>query len=322
MKIFFVCDHSATEADMEYWLRKYVGDIAGSTAGGVEVVDDPQAATHILFLEIGDYRPRGLWFRNPIGKHPLVLRYPEKCYIWSYEDHPFTYLPGLYVSMPREFFDPRLHRAFRYFHTNAERFPVPPERERDLLYNFVGGATSPIRRDIFGLPPRADAVVQEKLTYNAVRWADDEAVRGYIELLSRSKFTLCPAGSGTSSYRLFEALRAGSVPVIVSDRLVLPEGPDWARCSVRVPENEIATIPARLEAVQDVGAMRAAALKAHADFFSMERMLDHLARELAALGPADQRLARRHYARQQVRVGARRISGRIRRAFSRAGLTP
>jgi len=304
--IYFNCDHPRI-AGMEQHLHEYVDRIRTNTAQGVQVVDDPAVADYIVFLESGDYRPRGLWFRNPIRHHPLLRKFPQKCYMWSYEDHPFSYLPGLYASMPKEFFDPRLHRAFRYFHTNSERFPVPPERDRDLLYSFVGGATSPIRRAIFDLPPRSDALVQEKLTYNAVRWADDEAVSGYIDVLARSKFTLCPAGSATSSYRLFEALRAGSVPVIISDRLVLPAGPDWERCSVRVAENDIASIPARLQAIDNVGEMRQAALRAHQGYFATETMLDHLVRELRMLGPADQKLAQRHYVLHQSRVLARRI---------------
>ncbi len=296
---------------MEQHLRAYVDRIRGNSEERVLVVDDPGAADYIIFLESGDYRPRGLWFRNPIRHHPLLRKFPQKCYMWSYEDHPFTYLPGIYASLPREFFDPRLHRAYRYFHTNAERFPVPPERERDLLYNFVGGATSPIRRSIYKLPDRPDAVVQEKATYNAVRWADDDAVSGYIDLLARSKFTLCPAGSATSSYRLFEALRAGSVPVIISDRLVLPEGPDWSRCSVRVAEADIASIPARLEALGNVAEMRAAALLAHREYFALERMLDHLVRELRILGPADQKGARHHYVRHQLTTVVRRLKQKI-----------
>jgi hypothetical protein len=140
--------------------------------------------------------------------------------------------------------------------------------------------------------------------------------------LARSKFTLCPAGSGTSSYRLFEALRAGSVPVIISDRLVLPEGPDWEACSVRVAEKEIASIPARLEAIADVASMRAAALKTHAEYFSSERMLDHLVRELRHLGPADQKKARRHYAWHHAHMAARRVWNKARLARSPMGTTP
>lgn len=314
--IYFNCDHPRI-VGMEQHLHEYVDRIRHNTAEGVEVIDSPEDADYIIFLEVGDYRPRGLWFSNPIRHHSLVQRFPAKCYMWSYEDHPFTYLPGLYASMPREFFDPKLHRAYRYFHTNSERFPVPPEKERDLLYNFVGGATSPVRRAIFNLPKRPDALVQEKATYNAVRWADDEAVSGYIEVLSRSRFTLCPAGSATSSYRLFESLRAGSVPVIISDRLVLPEGPDWSRCSVRVAEKDIASIPERLEAIADVEVMRAAAWGAHEKYFAFERMLDHLVRELSHLGPADQQKARQHYVQHQSCVVAKRIWSKAKRDFSR-----
>jgi hypothetical protein len=147
--------------------------------------------------------------------------------------------------------------------------------------------------------------------YNSLKHAPDEAVREYITVLARSQFTLCPAGSATSSFRLFEALRAGSVPVIISDDLVLPEGPDWAKCSVRIEEKNISQIPRILESIADPGVMSQAAKKAHEDFFSLERILDHLARELVALGAADQDLARRCYRREQAEKLWARIKRRV-----------
>ena len=57
---------------------------------------------------------------------------------------------------------------------------------------------------------------------------------------------LCPRGEGTSSIRLFESLRMGRPPVIISDQWVPPEGPAWDTFSVRIPERRIHTIPDRL----------------------------------------------------------------------------
>ena len=58
---------------------------------------------------------------------------------------------------------------------------------------------------------------------------------------------LCPSGVSPSTVRLFEVMKTGRVPVIISDEWVPPEGPDWASFSVRVPESELETIPALLE---------------------------------------------------------------------------
>lgn len=45
----------------------------------------------------------------------------------------------------------------------------------------------------------------------------------YINILSQSKFSLCPSGSGPNSIRIWESMSYGSIPVILADTLILPE---------------------------------------------------------------------------------------------------
>ena len=40
--------------------------------------------------------------------------------------------------------------------------------------------------------------------------------------MNDSKYTLCPSGSGPNSIRLWEALAVGSLPIVLSDNLDLP----------------------------------------------------------------------------------------------------
>jgi len=309
--LYFVTDHWVLEG-ARHWLGKYVDELRSQSSEEVSLTDDPAQATHILFLDAGRQRTR-FWTPNHLRRHQLVRAYPEKSYIWCTEDQPASYLPGLYVSMPRRFFDPQIHRAFRYFKLNTERLPVPASSSRDLLYCFLGAPTATVRRKILALPHPADALVQEKLNYNHQRWAEDDVVGPYVEVLARSKFTLCPPGSATSSYRLFEAMRAGSVPVIISDELVLPEGPDWQSCSVRVGEAEVSGIEKILRGVPDPEAIGRSAQVEFGRFFSAENMLRHLARELMALGPANQRLSGRNYRRSQAATAVERVCAKLRR---------
>ena len=68
---------------------------------------------------------------------------------------------------------------------------------------------------------------RRRQTPSARRDADreaDEAER-YTRLLFLSTFSLCPSGSGPNSIRLWESLAAGSIPVVLSDRLSLPPVP-------------------------------------------------------------------------------------------------
>ena len=48
-----------------------------------------------------------------------------------------------------------------------------------------------------------------------------EQAREYVEALVQSEFTICPTGSGPNSIRIYEALAAGSIPIILTRELDL-----------------------------------------------------------------------------------------------------
>lgn len=50
-----------------------------------------------------------------------------------------------------------------------------------------------------------------------------ERENNYRRILSSSKFTLCPRGTGPGSIRFWEALASGSIPILISDSIKLPE---------------------------------------------------------------------------------------------------
>ena len=55
--------------------------------------------------------------------------------------------------------------------------------------------------------------------------------RRFVELMSRSVFALCPRGYGRTSYRMYEALQLGCIPVYIHDEPWLPYADelDWRR---------------------------------------------------------------------------------------------
>ena len=53
---------------------------------------------------------------------------------------------------------------------------------------------------------------------------DKKREERYKEVLSKSLFSLCPRGTGHGTIRLFESLRSGCIPVILSDGYKLPVG--------------------------------------------------------------------------------------------------
>jgi len=68
-------------------------------------------------------------------------------------------------------------------------------------------------------------------------------VLDYAGILGDSHFCLCPKGASSYTSRVFEALFAGCVPVILSDDLRLPfdEQANWANFSIRWPMNRTGT---------------------------------------------------------------------------------
>ena len=97
------------------------------------------------------------------------------------------------------------------------------------------------RHQVLGEPIAADA-------------AADDRTRRYNALLSSSRFSLCPAGAGANTLRLWESLAAGAVPVLCGPAPALPCGGtladiDWDAIVLRVADDEIADLPRRLAAV-------------------------------------------------------------------------
>ncbi|MFL6530832.1 MAG: exostosin family protein, partial [Chthoniobacterales bacterium] len=72
--------------------------------------------------------------------------------------------------------------------------------------------------------------------------------RAYADVTKATKFVLCPRGIGASTIRLYETMRMGRAPVILSDSWVAPDGPRWDEFSIRIPESDVSQIPRLLEA--------------------------------------------------------------------------
>ena len=75
----------------------------------------------------------------------------------------------------------------------------------------------------------------------------------FLELGRVSKFTLCPRGYGKTSFRLYEAMWMGSVPVYIYDDPWLPytDKLDWSKFCVLCHRSEIPTLYDRLRSISD-----------------------------------------------------------------------
>lgn len=240
---------------------------------------DPDAADLILFTQCHNVD----WRLRAIRSHPLTRRFRSKVMVYDQRDRPWRSFPGVYVSTPASQFDDRSQRAWGYPRTPAGEIPAA---KTDLLFSFVGSPTSPCRVPLFGLnhPEGHVEEVRDFMFWDGYSPSYSERKAHYQEVLGRSKFVLCPRGRGTSSFRLYEALAARRVPVIISDEWVPPRGPDWDACSLRWPEGRTSGLVAFLEGrAGDWEIMSASAGRAHEKFFHVGSCFHNVVEQCADL---------------------------------------
>ena len=73
-------------------------------------------------------------------------------------------------------------------------------------------------------------------------YGTEREVHEYKNHLKRNTYVLCARGSENYSFRLYETLSFGRVPVILDTDMELPKEINWERLSVIVPYNAMAGI--------------------------------------------------------------------------------
>lgn len=185
-------------------------------------------------------------------KNQILKNYTNKCFLLSNIDRPLPLFRGIltsgekscfnfgrirscsYTAALTNFINPFIHQYF----LNNEK-PV----EKKFLFSFIGRDSDPIRRAIFLNDfDRNDILVENTENSFDLYNRNNEFLKKqkyYFETLLESKFALSPRGWGANSYRLFEAMMLGVAPVIISDKWLLPKGPDWKSFSLIIPSENI-----------------------------------------------------------------------------------
>jgi len=133
------------------------------------------------------------YYYDPLLQHSLYLPLGPRDY---HELQQIKYQNGIKLIQQRI-----------YLCTFSGRFsydiPVPEHHERLEIENLIYSSSFPCLiipsgRDIYGTPQLSR--------------------KDYLTLIGDSVFTPCPAGSATETFRLYEALELGSIPIIVRPR--------------------------------------------------------------------------------------------------------
>ena len=249
-------------------------EVAAMDKFGVHTIaDSPDSADLVLFV---DNHMNPDWRVRAMLEHPLLQRFPDKCMVYDERPDALGHLPGVYVSMPKQYFDANAQRAWSYY---ALKGGQPSPAKPTALYSFrgqPGQRISPAYRvRVRILKLRDDrAVIEAVKGFSFFTQLGDAAGHAakkerYAQTLALSKFVLSPRGYATSSIRCYEVMAAGRVPVILADQWVPPEGPDWEKFALFVPERQVADIPEILREAEPMwGQMSSAALAAFNQYFA------------------------------------------------------
>jgi hypothetical protein len=246
-----------------------------------ELVDRVHDADLALITQAHMY-PKD-WRLKELRRFAKALGGTCATYIYDERDRPWCSLPGLYVSMPaRSFNSSQVAVPYAWLEegdfTELRTVPV-----RNLL-TFMGTRSHRVRSRIFDLGDSLGPVLETPYfpIHDCWRTSGNETRRAqYLINMASAGFVLCPRGHGTSSIRMYEAMAAGRVPVIISDEWVPPQGVDWQACSVRWPESQVSSLPSFLAAMApSLGTMMERSAWEFDRHFSTPRRFDYFLAEL------------------------------------------
>ncbi len=158
----------------------------------------------------------------------------------------------------------------------------PGDYLRTIPISFVGSLTHPIRHAM-------GRALQGKhgVFLSAAEWTPEvpgERVDLFKNVTQRSIFSLCPRGYGATSYRLYEAMQLGAIPVYVSDKHLLPwsDEIDWAEFCVIVKPNNIQDILQMTLGIpaSKVKKMQESLKEVWEKHFSIESTCNHIAKRI------------------------------------------
>ena len=164
--------------------------------------------------------------------------------------------------------------------TDSSLFRIIKQKsfEKDIFCNFIGSATHPVRKYIYNKFNKCEGYF-----LNIKKWEKNCSLfdqTEFIETALRSKFTLCPRGFGITSFRLFECMQLGSIPVYIYDQPHLPYSDiiDWNKICVLIHATEIDKMDYILKSISDekYKEMLSYTSLIYDNFFTLDNVLEYI----------------------------------------------
>jgi len=161
---------------------------------------------------------------------------------------------------------------------------------KDIFCSFVGSVTQNIPNTWASVSHNIRMkmlevlINKEEYVLKPKHWSPDvktERQNLFIETTSRSKFTLCPRGYGATSFRLYEAMQLGSIPVyIYYNKPFIPfaNKVNWDDIAILVDFKDIDNLDNILKSISNKRQeyMLSKIKKIYPKYFTLEGMCDNI----------------------------------------------
>jgi hypothetical protein len=206
--------------DPDAFRREFSDFLALSELASVSVTDDPRKSDVVLVIDMHMDTPTRSYCK--LLSSDLYKQFGSITIVYDESDKPMMFGRGMYVSMPRMFFNRSKHIPIHYWDVPTAVFINEfPHICKNYLVSFRGNCgTHKCRSKIKDI--KLEGFYFQD-TANMIRDSIETAQMSYVDLIRCSHWTLCPRGHGTASFRLYESLALGTNPIVVSNQFVPPE---------------------------------------------------------------------------------------------------
>ena len=162
---------------------------------------------------------------------------------------------------------------------------VAPKIKKDIVCSFVGAVDPHECRTSLQKEIEGDG----KISFSETMWLPQYSVSQYqkfLDIVSRSTFSLCPRGYGPTSYRLYESFQLGCVPVYIYDTPFLPyqDEIDWNDICLMLPINKIDDLLGiiKLQSPEDAKEYSKNIAAIYHKYFTKQAVCEYILRKLSS----------------------------------------
>jgi hypothetical protein len=176
----------------------------------------------------------------------VIKQFPDEKFftIVQYDGGTLVELPNCTVFASSGSFNSSIGNNSKYVPVPllCDPHPIDQKLEKKYKASFCGRKTHGLRDQMFGCLSDIDGYVMIDPNSHSIT---EDNIKIFRDLINNSIFGLCPRGYGPTSFRLYETIQMGSIPIFISDEFWLPfaEYIKWEKLAVLVTPEEIDQIP-------------------------------------------------------------------------------